>query len=82
MVFYEVVFYQTPPSGVFLAPNEYKFGSLDMLKYSNAHKIKDMDTFAKQHPVVVVCWLDWRGRFENCPNPNWKKSKKFTINDY
>jgi len=34
------------------ANNEYVFGSLDMLKDNDMHKIKDIDAFAKDHPII------------------------------
>jgi hypothetical protein len=79
--FYEVVFYQTNAHQVyFLEPTDYKYGSLDMLKYSDAHKIKDMDAFARQHPVWwYVGWIG--GGDLTAPKPNWKEIKHIQIND-
>jgi uncharacterized membrane protein len=53
-VFYEAVFYSTDEHPVYFidAQTSYEYGSLDMLKYSDAHKIKDLDAFVKEHPVV------------------------------
>lgn len=80
--FYEVVFYQTNSHPVyFLQPTEYKFGSLDMLKYSDAHKIKDMSAFAKQH--LVWWYVGWIGKGDlTAPYSNWQEIKSVVINDY
>lgn len=52
-VFYEAVFYQTNNHPVYFVDSQvdYRYGSLDMLHYSDNHKIKDIDAFTKQHPV-------------------------------
>jgi mannosyltransferase len=52
--FYETVPYATDKFPVYFidAAVEYKYGSLDMLKYNDLHKIKDIDAFAKQNPVI------------------------------
>jgi hypothetical protein len=79
--FYEVVFYQTNSHQVyFVEPDKYIFGSLDMLKYSDAHKIKDMNAFARQHPVWW--YVGWIGNGDlKAPKPNWKEIKNIVIND-
>lgn len=53
-VFYEAVFYNSAEHPIYFIDSQvdYVFGSLDMLKYSDNHKIKDLDAFTKQHPVV------------------------------
>ncbi len=53
-VFYEAVFYSTDNHQVYFidANTQYLYGSLDMLKYSDKHKIKDLAAFTKQHPIV------------------------------
>jgi hypothetical protein len=80
--FYEVVFYQTPGHQVyFLAPTSYKFGSLNMLEHSNTHKISNIDTFAKAHPIVW--YVGWIGSGDlTAPYPNWKEIKTVAVNDY
>lgn len=52
--FYEAVFYDTKDHPIYFinADTQYGFGSLDMLKYSNAHKITDLAAFTKEHPKV------------------------------
>jgi mannosyltransferase len=53
-IFYEAIPYTTEEHPVYFidANTEYVYGSLDMLKNSDMHKIKDMDAFAKEHPVI------------------------------
>jgi mannosyltransferase len=53
-VFYEAIFYNTDRNPIYFvdASTSYEFGSLDMLKYSDDHKIKDLSAFTKEHPVV------------------------------
>ena len=53
-VFYEAIFYNSKEHPIYFidAQTDYGFGSLDMLKYSDAHKIKDLDAFTKENPVV------------------------------
>jgi 4-amino-4-deoxy-L-arabinose transferase-like glycosyltransferase len=52
--FYEAVPYSTARNPVYFidANTEYIYGSLDMLKYTDSHKIKDFDAFARQYPVI------------------------------
>ena len=53
-VFYEAAFYNSTDHPIYFidAQTDYKYGSFDMLKYNDAHKIKDLDAFTKVHPVV------------------------------
>ncbi len=53
-VFYEAAFYNSKDHPVYFLDEstKYEFGSLDMLKDSDQYKIKDLDAFAKQHPVI------------------------------
>lgn len=52
-VFYEAVFYTSDEHPVYFIneTTDYYFGSLDMLEYSDKHKILDLDTFADEHPA-------------------------------
>lgn len=79
--FYEVVFYQTNNHRVYyLEPTDYKYGSLDMLKYSDDHKIKNMSEFAKQYPVWW--YVGWIGEGDlKTPYSNWQEIKHIQIND-
>jgi uncharacterized membrane protein len=71
-VFYEATFYNSTEHPIYFidAQTNYQFGSLDMLKYSDDHKIKDLDAFTKAHPTV---W--YIGYFEGEVTPaqsTWK----------
>ena len=71
--FYEAVFYSTDEHPIYFvdASTNYAFGSLDMLKYSDSHKIKDLDAFTKVHPTV---W--YIGYFEGNlipPDSSWRQ---------
>jgi mannosyltransferase len=71
--FYEAIFYNTDQHPIYFvdASTNYTFGSLDMLKYSNNHKIKDLEAFTKAHPTV---W--YIGYFEGNvtpPSSSWKQ---------
>lgn len=53
-IFYEAAPYATKDYPVYFIDEntEYKYGSLDMLKYTDLNKIKDLEAFKKQHPVI------------------------------
>jgi mannosyltransferase len=53
-VFYEAIFYNSTDHPIYFvdASTNYEYGSLDMLKYSDEHKIKDLGAFVKAHPTV------------------------------
>lgn len=53
-IFYEAVFYNNSDHPIYFLnqTTEYKYGSLDMLKDHDQFKIKDLDAFVKQHPIV------------------------------
>ena len=53
-VFYEAIFYNSDQHPIYFIDSQvdYAYGSLDMLKYSDNHKIKDLNAFTQQHPVV------------------------------
>jgi hypothetical protein len=52
--FYEAIPYTTKDHPIYFidANTEYIYGSLDMLKNNDLHKIKDFDAFAKQNPII------------------------------
>ena len=53
-VFYEAVFYTSSDHPIYFIDQtiEYKYGSVDMLKYNDQFKIKDLDSFVATHPTV------------------------------
>ncbi|TAL14172.1 hypothetical protein EPN95_04170 [Patescibacteria group bacterium] len=79
-VFYEAVFYDTPNHPIYFIDGsfQYIYGSQDMLKYSDAHKIKDLNAFVKQHPVV---W--YMGYVDSAPITapvsSWQELQQFSI---
>lgn len=52
--FYEAVPYSTQDHPIYFidANTQYIYGSLDMLKNNDLHKIKDINAFAKNNPVI------------------------------
>ncbi len=53
-IFYEAVFYTSDEHPVYFLnqTTEYIYGSLDMLKDHDQFKIKDLDAFTRQHPII------------------------------
>ena len=80
-LFYEAVFYNTDSHPVyFLEPSSYVIGSLEMLKNSDNHKIKDIYEFAKTNPIIwYVGYI--RGGELTPPYDNWEQLQKIIIND-
>jgi mannosyltransferase len=81
-VFYEAIFYNSAEHPIYFidAQTAYGFGSLDMLKYGDAHKILDLDAFTKEYPVV---W--YIGYFENevtPPDASWNKIGETSVTNY
>jgi len=52
--FYEVIPYSTEDYPIYFIDKgtEYIYGSLDMLKYNDQHKIKDLEAFEKEHKTI------------------------------
>lgn len=82
-VFYEAVFYDTKENPVYFidANTEYLYGSLDMLKYNDQHKIKDLATFTAEHPVVWYMGYTGDKPIE-APETDWVELQKFSIYDH
>lgn len=81
-VFYEAIFYNSTSNPIYFidADVDYAFGSLDMLKYSDQHKIKDLDAFTKHHPVVwYVTYVD--GEL-TAPREGWTKLEEKSITNH
>lgn len=53
-IFYEAVFYNSDEHPIYFIDENtnYIYGSLEMLKTQDLHKIKDIDAFTKEHPVI------------------------------
>jgi uncharacterized membrane protein len=80
-IFYEEVFYETSDHPVyFIDPHNYEIGSLEMLKNNDSHKIKDVTSFAKLHPIIwYVGWIK-EGDLK-APRSNWKEIQQIRIKD-
>jgi len=81
-LFYEAVFYSTDKHPVYFinANTEYKFGSLNMLRDNDQHKIKDLDAFTRENPVV---WYLGRPGGNNLtpPKDTWIQLNQVEVND-
>lgn len=80
--FYEAVPYSTNEHPVYFidANTQYIYGSLDMLKNSDKHKIKDMDTFATHNPVIWYVGVQDSGDVEPYKD-TWEKIQTVTYYD-
>lgn len=81
-VFYEAVFYSTDNHPVYFidADTQYLYGSLDMLKYNDQHKIKDLAAFAKEH--AKIWYIGYAGDQPlTSPDASWNPIQKFSIFD-
>lgn len=80
--FYEAIPYATDAHPIYFidANNEYIYGSLDMLKSSDMHKIKDIDAFAQQYPVVWYLGVKDSGDIPAYKD-TWKKQQTVTYYD-
>ncbi len=65
-IFYETVPYATAEHPVYFIDEstDYYFGSLAMLKDTDSHKIKDLEAFKKQNPVI---WYMGQNEFGDIP---------------
>lgn len=80
--YYESVFYTTPEHQVYFVDSDtsYEFGSLDMLKYNDTNKIKDIDAFTKANPVFwYIGYAD--GKDLEAPYSNICKIESFDVTD-
>lgn len=77
--FYEAIFYETPEHQIYFIDEttEYIYGSLDMLKENDMHKIKDLDAFTEQNSTFwFVGYAD--GELEP-PRDDWKAIDSFFL---
>lgn len=81
-IYYEAVFYDTPENPVYFidAQTEYNFGSLEMLKNSDFHKILDLEQFSDQHDTV---WYIGRpdGAEMESPDNSWQEVQVIDLDD-
>ncbi|MDK2898830.1 MAG: mannosyltransferase [Patescibacteria group bacterium] len=81
-LFYETIFYSTNEHPVYFIDEKtsYDYGSLDMLKYNNQHKIMDINAFTKINPVVWYIGCPGENNFD-APYSSWKAIRSITVND-
>lgn len=80
--FYETVPYENDAHKVYFidANTDYRFGSLDMLKYRDLHKIKDLEAFKKDHRTIW--YMGYTDENEVPPyEASWKALKTVSITD-
>ncbi|MEP6710321.1 MAG: glycosyltransferase family 39 protein [Candidatus Saccharibacteria bacterium] len=81
-LFYEAVFYSTPAHPVYFinANTQYVFGSLNMLRDNDQHKIKDLAAFANNHHQIW--YIGYTGE-ENltAPDSSWKQLQNLRVDD-
>jgi uncharacterized membrane protein len=81
-VFYEAAPYATADYPVYFIDEntDYIYGSLDMLKNNDMHKIKDLAKFEQEHPLI---WYLDSTSDEDVPayQPTWKKIETVGIKD-
>jgi mannosyltransferase len=81
-LFYEAAFYSTANHHVYFidAKTDYKYGSLNMLRLNEQNKIRDLSTFAKEHPVIW--YLGRPGANEvTSPDAAWSELQKVRVDD-
>lgn len=70
--FYEATQYDSSLHPVyFVAEDDVVFGSYDMLRYSDAHKIKDLPAFSRQHPTIWYV-ANWYNDEPRMPAGKWR----------
>ncbi len=80
--FYEAIPYATDKYPVYFTNQniEYKFGSLKMLNDNDQHKIKDIDAFQKENPVVWFVGTNESGDISAYGN-GWEKLETVSVKD-
>lgn len=81
-LFYEAVFYSTSDHPVYFidAQTQYIFGSLEMLKDNDMHKIKDLTQFTKEHPRIW--YIGGTPQEVTSPVSSWKKIDSVTTTSW
>lgn len=81
-LFYEADFYATDKHPIYFidAQTAYLYGSLDMLKYNDQHKIMDINKFTLEHPIVWYVGLP-RGAEFKVPYSNWQSIQEVSVSD-
>lgn len=81
-IFYEAFPYRSDEHPVYFIDEntDYIYGSLDMLKQRDFHKIKDLQAFEKQHPVIWYIGVTGAEDVHAYDN-SWKKLRTTAIYD-
>ncbi len=81
-IFYEAVFYSTTDHPVYFidSQTQYIYGSLEMLKTNDMHKIKDLAAFTKEHPTVW--YIGNSSQDITPPVSSWKKIDTVTTTSW
>jgi len=80
-LFYEAAFYSTTDSTVYyIAPSDYPYGSLKMLKDNDQFKIKDINAFAKANKTFWYVGYSTEGKL-NAPCSNLEAIQEVLVND-
>lgn len=81
--FYETIPYATEKYPVYFTNQntEYKYGSLKMLADNDQFKIKDIDAFQKQNPVVWFIGTNESGDIK-AYGSNWQKGQTVSVYDH
>lgn len=81
-IFYEAIPYTTADHPIYFIDEntDYIYGSLDMLKENDLHKIKDLQAFEKEHPII---WYIEATEQNDVPayNTSWKKIETVSVFD-
>lgn len=80
-LYYEASFYSTNKNPIYyIEPSDYPYGSLLMLKENDDNKIKDLDQFSNDNPVVWYVGYSKEGKLDP-PSSDWQKIQEVTVND-
>lgn len=81
-VFYEAVFYNSERNPIYFIDEEveYVYSSLDMLKESDRYKIKDLEAFTQQHPVIW--YIGYAEGDIEPPRDTWTKIDETAVTNY
>ena len=81
-LFYEAIFYAKADNPIYFINEKttYKYGALDMLKYNDQFKIKDINKFVATNSIVWYVGLP-RGAAFDPPYSNWQALQKVFVSD-
>ncbi|MEO6109669.1 MAG: glycosyltransferase family 39 protein [Candidatus Saccharimonadales bacterium] len=78
-IFYEAVFYNSADHPIYFIDQDtqYIYGSLEMLKTRDQHKIIDIDAFTKEHPTIW--YIGVSGGDIESSRSDWHKVKSISV---